>query len=318
VARSASDIAYGTPAVGNARGSQVYFLTKTAGGWTATSTGDLRDPNTERVIYNPVTKTVALFFEKHPRSGNTDYLEYCVVSGTGKETDRSAGYTFCSTGFRRNADGDAGVAAGRAVMGVLTLGMSAVVNSEKSFTKTDTEAVIAATAAADLPGFVALEDFRAQYARAKDKSSLQRFVNQNQGRASDPEDLVGKAKARIAEIGALTAEFDAATARVLPMSEYRAKFMPAKPEKYCQKFKADSDELAICQTHAKSIVASLAEPKARVARRQDICTAIASKYLRDAAPRCRTYATRGDCRASLPSDPNGQRICSVLSVRSEL
>ncbi|WP_139186167.1 hypothetical protein [Ralstonia sp. 25mfcol4.1] len=315
--RSASGIAYGKPAIGNARGSQVYFLTKTAGGWITTTTGDLRDPATERVIYDPLTKTVALYFEKHPRSGKTDYLELCVVSGAGKETDRSGGYTFCSTGFRRSADTDAGVAAARATMGVLTLGLSEVVDSEKSFTKTDTEAVTAAVAAANLPGFVALGEFRAEYASARDKPSLQRFISRNQG-APDPENLIGKAKARIADIDALTAEFDAATARVSPLSSYKAKFMPAKPEKYCQPFKKDSDEFEICQARAKSIVATLAEPKARVARRRDVCTAVASKYLRDAVPRCNAYATRGDCSASMPSDPNGKRVCSLLSVQGAL
>lgn len=319
VPSSASGLTYRSATVGAPGKGTIFFLKRAEGGrWIASPVGDLKDPDTERVVYDAAAGTIALFFDKNPRSGKTTQSEFCVVIGVRKETERSSGYTFCSTSFRTKADFDPDVAAGRVLIGAMTLGASELVTADQNYSRLDTRAVLDAAVAANVRGQYATYTYRAQYANASTKVSLQQFVEQYLAQKFDPDGLIAQARARIINIDALDAEYSSAAAKVAPLAKYLTLYMPSRPENYCSPFKPGSSEFELCNANARSIVANLAEPKARSARSQDVCIAAASKYMRDAASKCRAFVASRNCRAALGDDPGGQRACAVLSGRRKL
>ncbi|MCU4119744.1 hypothetical protein [Variovorax sp. N23] len=156
-------------------------------------------------------------------------------------------------------------------------------------------------------------EYRRQFAAATNKAELQRFVIRYQN--ADPDGLVGKARARISELDAAMQEADVVLEKLPELKGYLPRFIPAKPAKYCVQFAPGSPEARVCRDRVDDIVEGLARSKAQIARREDFCKRVATKYVSDASKKCQEFSKTNACASRFGTDANATRTCDVLKSR---
>lgn len=170
------------------------YLKNIDGQWSASLTGDLKDPTTERIEVAPLTKSVRVLTDPPP-GGRRQCLS--------KMKDRREfGYLDCNSAFYSVNAGSA--AAGTLIRGVLSLGILTATDAATgntaftvSFDQAALDAAVSESNALELAKELApLIEYRDSFAKATSSQQLRNFIATFEN-GFDPESLVIKAKEKL-------------------------------------------------------------------------------------------------------------------------
>lgn len=222
------------------------YLKKIDGVWTASATGDLTDPNTERVKFYPNANWAA---EPYFESGALDGM-----CGNWTPERRGEKYSRCTSNLYSR---QIGMSVGRKVFqGVLTLGIATLadqVNDNASvFTALDLEVfgkAIQESGAVEIARKnEPLWEYRARFAAARQSTDkLKAFIAEQEGRY-DPDQLVEQARQKlplVAQDEAKAAAAKKATADLLERERAARVAQRAKTEAYVRALRVGDEILVI-------------------------------------------------------------------------
>jgi len=287
---------------------QPFYLVRAGDQWRISfDAEEFRRSGGERLSYWPDAKMVALNFDRPEQQGNDNML-----CDDDRRDRRKQGYTICTSAFRvKDTSGSA--TAGRIIAGLATAGLTEVVALQNGtrFERIDMAQVLAVLERQDLDRQFWLKAYH-ERAAARNASGLNDFVRRYA--ADDPEQLVARARAQLAQLAQNAKVLEQAERAAPAPAQYRQRFTPARPQKYCDSLKPNADDVRACQSEASFIVAALAERRASVARRVDVCLGVAravgvSLQVAD----CQAWGA-GSCRAA---GPQGQQVCDILNRKGQ-
>lgn len=297
--------------IGRVDQASVFYLIRTGEQWKFTYDAEaFRRSGGERLAYWPDGNKVAFVFDRvDPKRPSPADAPMCGD----EDRDRGKrGYSLCSSAFsHKHTDGSTVFA--RALVGVMTAGTSELTFANKGaqFQRINQEELQAALAPLGIERQFWLKEYR-QCARATTVSALNDFVRRYE--RDDPDQLLPNARNTLATL-AQNADILTAAERATPnLPQYRSRFMPADPQRYCAPLKSNPEDFRYCQTEAVSIVGKLADERAAAARRADVCQAVSQAVPGGAqAAVCQTYST-GYCRAT--TEP-GQHVCDIVNRKGQ-
>jgi len=287
---------------------QSFYLVRAGDQWRISfDAEEFRRGGGERLSYWPDAKMVALNFDRPEQQSNDNML-----CDDDRRDRRKQGYTICTSAFRvKDTSGSA--TAGRIIAGLATAGLTEVVALQKGtrFERIDMAQVLAILERQDLDRQFWLKAYH-ERAAAQNASGLNDFVRRYA--ADDPEQLVGKARTQLAQLARNATILEQAERDAPTPAQYRQRYTPVRPQKYCEALKPRGDDYRACQSEAPLIVAALAERRAAAARRTDVCHAVAKAAGagRQAAD-CQAWGD-GSCRAA---GPQGQQVCDILNRKGQ-
>ena len=170
------------------------FLKKIDGRWSASLSGDIKDPHTERIEVSLLNKSARVLTDPPPGG-----RRQCLT----KMKDRSEfGYLECNSAFYSVNTGSA--AAGTLIRGVLSLGILTAADAASgntaftvSLDQAALDAAVVESNALDLAKASApLFEYRDLFAKAISSQQLRNFIT-NFENGFDPESLVSKAKDKL-------------------------------------------------------------------------------------------------------------------------
>ena len=170
------------------------FLHRADGHWSASLSGNLKDPGTEKIEVSLEDGSVLVLTRPHPGSAKN-----CVT----KATERAKyGYLDCNSAFYSVNGGSA--AAGTLLRGMLSLGILTVTDMASGMTvfsvsldKAALDAAVAESKAIDFARESApLVEYRQTFSRAGSAQQIQAFIATYEN-VFDPESLVAKAKEKL-------------------------------------------------------------------------------------------------------------------------
>jgi len=287
---------------------QYFYLVRAGDQWRVSfDAEEFKRSGGERLTYWPDAKMVSVTFDRveSPRSD-------IMLCDDGKRDRKRQGYTICTSAFRIK-DTSATTTAARIIAGVGSAGLTEIVSVQtgRQFERIDMAQVMAVLERNGLDRQFWLRDYHGR-ASVRNVSGLNDFVRRYA--TDDPEQLVGKAKALLAQL-ARNAQVLAQAERDAPSpAQYRQRYTPAHPQKYCDALKARPDDYRTCQSEAPLIVAALAERRAAAARRADVCSSVARAVgAGQQAADCQAYGA-GSCRAT---GPQGEQVCDILNRKGQ-
>lgn len=289
----------------------VFYLVRKGEQWSlAFDAEEFRRSGGERLAYWPDGKKVAFVFDRvDPKNPSLDDTPMC----DDKDRDRSKrGYTLCSSGFSHTHTSGSTVFA-RTLVGVATAGTSelAFASMGAHYQRISQEELQAALAPLGIEREFWLKEYR-QRAAATTVSALNDFIRRYE--RDDPDQQVAKARETLAALSRNAGILDAAERATPKLAQYRPRFMPANPQKYCAPMKSNAEDFRYCQAEALNMVGRLADERAAAARRTDVCVAVSRAVPGGAqASVCQPYST-GSCRATTAP---GQQVCDILNRKGQ-
>jgi len=291
------------------RGEGRYFYLVRAGDqWRiGFDTEEFKRSGGERLTYWPDAKMVSVTFDRveAQRSG-------VMLCDDDSRDRKRQGYTICTSAFRVK-DTSALTNTARVLAGLGSGGLSEVVSAQKGrqFERIDMAQVMAILERLDLDRQFWLRDYHGR-AAAWNASGLKDFVRRYE--ANDPEQLVGKARAQLAQLERNARVLAQAERDAPPPAQYRQRYTPARPQKYCDALKPNADDVRACQVEASAIVAALAERRGAAARRADVCRSVAKSVgASQQAADCQAWGA-GTCHAA---GQQGQQVCDILDRKGQ-
>lgn len=289
----------------------VFFLVPEAGQWRLSFDAEaFKRSGGERLAYWPDGKKLAFVFDHvDPKNRTIDAAPMCDDA----ERNRAKhGYTLCTSAFSRQHSSGSTIFA-RTFVGVLTAGTSELTFARKGayYQRINQEEVLAALAPLDIDRQFWLRDYR-QRAGAGTVSGLNDFIRRYE--RDDPERLVQKAREDLARLGRNARILEAAERGAPKLADYRRRYMPANPKKYCKALKGNAADFQYCEAQAMSLVGALADQRALAARRADVCQAVSKALPGGGQPGvCQQYSS-SHCRATTAP---GQQVCDILNRKGQ-
>lgn len=289
----------------------VFYLVRSGEQWSLSFDAEaFRRNGGERLAYWLDGKKVAFVFDradpKHPSLDDTPMCD-------DKDRDRSKrGYTLCSSGFSHTHTSGSTVFA-RTLVGMATAGTSelAFASMGAHYQRISQEELQAALAPLGIDRAFWLKDYR-QRATAATVSALNDFIRRYE--RDDPDHQIAKAREALAALSRNAGILDAAERATPKLAQYRPRFMPANPQKYCAPLKSNAEDFRYCQAEAANMVGRLADERAAAARRLDVCQAVSTAVPGGVqAAVCQPYST-GSCRAATAP---GQQVCDILNRKGQ-
>lgn len=287
----------------NSGAPRTIFLVQTDAGWDLQfEPRDLADPKVERLSYWPASREVAFAFQKNAPE-RVDSMHRC---GRQRQLRRPGDYSPCSTQFKVP---DNPVVA-RMLVGVMSGGMSEaqLALDGDAFFKLDPDTLMAVLSRLQLKERVARHDYQQAYARAKGKEQLSAFASTYA--SYDPDKLVEQARRQVQAIEENAAILKKAQAAVPDLRTYRNRYTPSDPTRYCSRFRGDAEAFGVCKTMAPTVIAELAQARAAVAERFEVCTKVFQAVGRGSGENlCRRYSLRQGCSGAGEAET---KTCNVL------
>lgn len=298
-------------ALRDAENARVFFLVRDGGQWRLSFDAEaFKRSGGERLAYWPDGKKLAFVFDQVDPSYRT--IDAAPLCDDDERNRAKHGYTLCTSAFGRQHTSGSTILA-RTFVGVLTAGTSELTFARKGayYQRISQEEVLAALAPLDIDRQFWLRDYR-QRADAGTVSGLNDFIRRYE--RDDPERLVPKAREGLARMSKNAGILDAAERGTPKLADYRRRYLPANPKKYCKALKGNAADFKYCEDQAISLVGALADQRAAAARRADVCQAVSKAVAGGGQPGvCQQYSS-SHCRATTAP---GQQVCDILNRKGQ-
>lgn len=263
---------------------------------------DLAQEQVERIAYWPASRQIAFDFER----GAPARIDQMTRCNPALQQRRRGNYSPCSTQFKVPDN----PLLARVLVGVASGGMSEadMALKNEAFFKLDAQGLLAVASRLQLHERVARRAYQEAYAHASGREQLAAFAAAHV--ANDPDGLAAQASRRVAALDENAAILRQARAGLPEPGVYRSRYTPADPVRYCNRFRRDAEAFGVCRQMAPAVVAELAQARAAVAQRFDLCTRVFRSVGGGANPNlCRRYAASQGCTGSAAAET---RTCNVL------
>ena len=298
-------------ALREADNARVFYLIRDGAQWNFSFDAEaFKRSGGERLAYWPDGKKLAFVFDHLVSNDRT--IDAVPMCDDGERNRAKQGYTLCTSAFSQKHTSGSTIFA-RTFVGVLTAGTSELTFAGKGayHQRISQQEVLAALAPLDIDRQFWLRDYR-QRADAGTVSGLNDFIRRYE--RDDPERLVQKARDGLARLGKNASILEAAERGAPKLADYRRRYMPANPKKYCKALKGNAADFQYCEAQAMSLVGTLADQRALTARRADVCQAVSKAVPGGGQPgMCQQYSS-SHCRATTAP---GQQVCDILNRKGQ-
>lgn len=298
-------------ALREADNARVFYLIRDGAQWNFSFDAEaFKRSGGERLAYWPDGKKLAFVFDHLVSNDRT--IDAVPMCDDGERNRAKQGYTLCTSAFSQKHTSGSTIFA-RTFVGVLTAGTSELTFAGKGayHQRISQQEVLAALAPLDIDRQFWLRDYR-QRADAGTVSGLNDFIRRYE--RDDPERLVQKARDGLARLGKNASILEAAERGAPKLADYRRRYMPANPKKYCKALKGNAADFQYCEAQAMSLVGTLADQRALTARRADVCQAVSKAVPGGGQPGvCQQYSS-SQCRATTAP---GQQVCDILNRKGQ-
>ena len=289
----------------NRSDGKLFFLIRNGEQWSVSFDADeFNRTGGERLMYWPEGKKIAFVFDR---------VETSNICGNADRDRKKRGYLVCTSSFRIKDSSGVTVFA-RVLVGVVTGGASELISAGQGtqFERVNAEDALAVVDRLDIDRQFWLKDYR-QSASVGTVTGLNDFIHRYE--SDDPDHLLIMAKGALDVLGKNTKILDEAERTTPKMAQYKQRYLPANPQKYCNGLKSNTEDFKYCLSESPGIVSALADKRAAVARRLNLCQAVSLAFASGVQPSvCQQYSIES-CRATTAQ---GQRVCDILNHKGQI